>query len=625
MKAHKARIPTGLRRMLAVVAIASVAVAGWQLNTSSPSGIGVMGLPGATADPTGPPGPTGGPDGMNGGQFQPPGLPPQQPEYQGGNNLPPLDQNNGISIYNTGAQGAPQQAPGQRGAQQPQGQQPQHGTQIPDYQTATPYTQGPGKANPDYRVPQQGNQAQQGQQQQQPSQAPTQTQQPQNKQDDSTRQRPNDNDQQDQQDQKKCEFVSGYTSAINGQIAYSSSSQFEQQVGAAAQSWNDLGGIKMRPAASSGPGSSNSDQDSSDKNSEDSSSTGAQVEISDIDDPAELWGGEFVHSSRGPDQIILNLARLDTSNPAQIQSVIAHELGHAAGLSDSTPGQLMNGFGELPVGPQAGDAELFKQLSTSNLGQQCATLKLEQFIEHWCPGGDTGWIKGVCNAVGAAGDYLYGFGAETLKMIWDTVSAIPNTIAFLDDFIPGYAFDPAVRHAINSYFENFGWDDVKQLANGALNDFIEHDLWTSGKYAEWAGRMTPKILLLLAGGITAVTKFVKVLNKFRDGLKVVVDIAEQASKIASEISAIPKGGGQLNSLAEKVSALKLAQEQAAEMTNIASEIAFGETGGIAHLPDGTMMVLPANILQKAAMVVGPDGAVTVLRNVDLTQFLQYVR
>lgn len=610
MKSHKAQIPAGLRRALAAVAIIAVAVAGWQLNTNSPNGIGVMGLPGATADPTGPPGPTRDPSGMNGGQFQPPGLPPQQPDYRGGINQPPLDQNNGISIYNTGAQGAPQQA-GQQGAQQGNpGQQPQHGTQIPDYQTATPYTQGPGKANPDYQAPQQGNQAQQPQQgqQQQPSQGPTQTQQP------------SQNNQQDQQDQKKCEFVSGYTSAVNGQITYSSSSQFGQQIAAAAQSWNDLGGIRIQPAASS-----SSDRDSSDKDSGDSRNSGVQVEISDIYDPDELWGGEFIHSSQGPDQIIFNLARLDTSNLAQIQSVAAHEFGHSTGLSDSVPGQLMSGSGALPAGPQAGDAELFKQVSNSNLSQQCATLKLEQFIEHWCPGGDTGWIKGVCNAVGAAGDYLYGVGAETLKMVWDTVSAIPNTIAFLDDFIPGYAFDPAVRSAINSYFENFGWDDVKEFANGALNEFIERDLWRSGEYAEWAGRMTPKILLLLAGGATAVAKFIKVLNKFRDGLKIVVDIAEQASTIAREISAIPKGGGQLNSLAEKVSALKLTQEQAAEMTNIASEAAFGETGGIAHLPDGTMMVLPANILQKAAMVVSPDGAVTVLRNVDLTQFLQYVR
>lgn len=146
------------------------------------------------ADPTGPTGgPGSGPGGMNGSQFQPPGLPPQQPDYQGGINQPPLDQNSGISIYNSGSPQAPQQVPGQQAGQQPQqAQQPAHGTQMPDYQTATPYTQGPGKANPDYQAPQQGNQAQQPQQGQQPQQ-----QQPENKQDDTTQQL-------DQQKQQKC-------------------------------------------------------------------------------------------------------------------------------------------------------------------------------------------------------------------------------------------------------------------------------------------------------------------------------------------------------------------------------------------------------------------------------------
>ncbi|CPS06571.1 Hypothetical protein ERS075554_00082 [Mycobacteroides abscessus] len=172
MKSHKVGVPAGLRRAFAAVAIVAVTMAGWHLNTNSPAGIGVMGLPGATADPTGPPGPTGGPGGsggMNGSQFQPPSMPNSMPDYQGGINQPPLDQNSGISIYNTGAQSAPQQ-PGQQASQQiEQAQQPQHGSQIPDYQTATPYTQGPGKANPDFQAPQQGNQAQptnQGQQQQ---------------------------------------------------------------------------------------------------------------------------------------------------------------------------------------------------------------------------------------------------------------------------------------------------------------------------------------------------------------------------------------------------------------------------------------------------------------------------
>ncbi|WP_255486032.1 hypothetical protein [Mycobacteroides sp. LB1] len=99
-------------------------------------------------------------------------MPAQQPDYQGGNQ-PPLNQDNGVSIYNSGAPQAPQQG-GQQGAQQqPGNQQPQHGTQIPDYQTATPYTQGPGKANPDYQAPQQNSPQQP---QQQPTQQPLQGQ-----------------------------------------------------------------------------------------------------------------------------------------------------------------------------------------------------------------------------------------------------------------------------------------------------------------------------------------------------------------------------------------------------------------------------------------------------------------
>ncbi|WP_457066927.1 hypothetical protein [Mycobacteroides abscessus] len=177
-------MPSTLRRSLAVIATAAVVIGAVQVvgdNTTPGSAFSTMATVGA--DPTGPPGPTGGP-GMDGGQqFQPPSIPQQQPDYQG-SNQPPLNQDNGVSIYNSGAPQAPQQG-GQQGAQQqPGNQQPQHGTQIPNYQTATPYTQGPGQANPDYQAPQQGPQQQPPQQgpsnapTQQPSSPPTPTKQP---------------------------------------------------------------------------------------------------------------------------------------------------------------------------------------------------------------------------------------------------------------------------------------------------------------------------------------------------------------------------------------------------------------------------------------------------------------
>ncbi|SKK57254.1 Uncharacterized protein containing DHHC-type Zn finger [Mycobacteroides abscessus subsp. bolletii] len=121
-------------------------------------------------------GSNGGSYGPDASQFQPPQMPNQMPDYQGGINQPPLDQNSSISIYNTQApsvsNNGSQGSSGQQGPQQ-NWDQPAHGTQIPDYQTATPYTQGPGRPNPDFNPGSQGGQPNQGVQQpvQQPQQA----------------------------------------------------------------------------------------------------------------------------------------------------------------------------------------------------------------------------------------------------------------------------------------------------------------------------------------------------------------------------------------------------------------------------------------------------------------------
>ena len=74
---------------------------------------------------------------------------------------------------------------------------------------------------------------------------------------------------------------------------------------------------------------------------------------------------------------------------------------------------------------------------------------------------------------------------------------------------------------------------------------------------------------------------------------------------------------------ERVTSLSLGQIDAAEATNVASKIAFGDTAGIATLPDGTKMVLPASLPQRIAMEVHVDGSVSVFRG-DLTQFLPYL-
>ncbi|MEU9805177.1 DNA/RNA non-specific endonuclease [Mycobacterium sp. NPDC050853] len=162
----------------------------------------------------------GGLDGPPGGgqMFQPPSQGGQQmPDYQGGINQPPMDQNSSISIYNTQAPSSGNNgANGSSGQQGPQQgwDQPAHGTQPPDYQNATPYTQGPGKPNPEYNpgsqggqtnsgtnAGSQGGQANQGAPQQQPpsqnaGQQPPQNQPPQNNSGQQPNQQPNQSDQQ---------------------------------------------------------------------------------------------------------------------------------------------------------------------------------------------------------------------------------------------------------------------------------------------------------------------------------------------------------------------------------------------------------------------------------------------
>jgi hypothetical protein len=99
-------------------------------------------------------------------------------------------------------------------------------------------------------------------------------------------------------------------------------------------------------------------------------------------------------------------------------------------------------------------------------------------------------------------------------------------------------------------------------------------------------------------------------------------LADQAAEIGREVAALPKGT-RLDTLADKVTGLHLDQEQAVEATDIAAKAAFGETGGIANLPDGTRVVLPKLLPQRVAMMVHPDGSVTVFKG-DLSQFLPYL-
>ena len=99
-------------------------------------------------------------------------------------------------------------------------------------------------------------------------------------------------------------------------------------------------------------------------------------------------------------------------------------------------------------------------------------------------------------------------------------------------------------------------------------------------------------------------------------------LAEQAKQIGREVSNLPKGT-RSDAIADKVTGLHLNQEQAAEAADIAAQAAFGDTSGIARLPDGTKVVLPLRIDQGIALIVHSDGSVTVFRG-DLYQFLPFL-
>lgn len=101
----------------------------------------------------------------------------------------------------------------------------------------------------------------------------------------------------------------------------------------------------------------------------------------------------------------------------------------------------------------------------------------------------------------------------------------------------------------------------------------------------------------------------------------VTQLTEDLGKALGEIK---QGNGRAEAIADVINAIKLSQQEAAQAANTVSKAAFGETAGIATLPDGRMVVLPQALWLKDAMAVLPDGTVTVLRGVNLNEFLRFL-
>ncbi|WP_078345167.1 hypothetical protein [Mycobacteroides chelonae] len=83
-------------------------------------------------------------------------------------------------------------------------------------------------------------------------------------------------------------------------------------------------------------------------------------------------------------------------------------------------------------------------------------------------------------------------------------------------------------------------------------------------------------------------------------------------------------GGRSEVMAEAINAIKLSQQEAAEAVNAASKAAFNSTAGIAKLPDGRLLVLPTRTDLTDVIAVLPDSTVTVLRGVNILDFLPYL-
>ncbi|CQD09963.1 transmembrane protein [Mycobacterium lentiflavum] len=98
-------------------------------------------------------------------------------------------------------------------------------------------------------------------------------------------------------------------------------------------------------------------------------------------------------------------------------------------------------------------------------------------------------------------------------------------------------------------------------------------------------------------------------------------VADQAKKIGEDVGKNVSKGSRLNTLIDRLNQLHIAsQQQAAEAADVAAAAAWGKTAGIVDGPNGSKLVLPVVPSVREAIMVAPDGTLSVFRG-DLFQFL----
>ncbi len=687
--------------------------------------------------------------GPDASQFQPPQMPNQMPDYQSGINQPPMDQNSSISIYNTQApsisNNGSQGSSGQQGPQQ-SWDQPAHGTQIPDYQNAAPYTQGPGRPNPDFNPGSQGAQtnpgsdagsqggqanqgAQGGNQGAQQPQQPAQQQPDQQQQiDDLTRQLQDQQQQSAQDRQRLDDLTKQLQNQQQGQKQNNdpklpkAPSRDKKQDDKDKQDRDDQSGNNDLSALLLGAASTRrrkqDEQDLSDQQQRQGPDTqalaqdGAQLGQSlpgdianTVSDSVNLGqsAGSAAQNFGSAAQAGASLASSAQSGVVNPMDAVALVQGVSGGISDtadavgsgaSIASTWLNNAGQgaqlaADANPQLKPkAEQVQQLTQA--GSQVADLTGQV-------AGGVSQVSGMVNTasslgasgmpdtsgVGDAADALSGT-ATAVDRPTDvpppnpdpSAGSLKGTMGILDQHpqppkeykpAPGEGVLRQVGDGVNGRVDGL-IDGVKnltgqggpgapgvaeswlmagigltnQLTNpftnlpGEISEAVDNPAQLAGEKlfdvgstavggalgSEGAaiGRgITGSIGATEARALPGASAAVPAAGEAGTGL------TSTATQIGKEVAAIEKDSGisQTATLAEKLTALKLNQADAAEAANKASEVAFGGTAGIVNLPDGIKLVLPRQLDQKVAMQVHPDGSVSVLKGVDLYQFLKY--